>query len=349
MRRFWLIFGICYVLTVPAMGQMMPPQEDETPEAPAVTARITEPPPSWNQPMLRLRHMWIQYLGEDSPYRGLILCVLTLVVLTIVYRNATTWLTRYIRAKAYKPENADAFLRTWRTVWKFFIGVLTIIAASGSLKILGLSAGFLGMMLGWSLQAPVTGIAAWLMIITKKPFQIGDRIILAGYTGDVTDITLTHVILNQVGGSVGGEERSGRGILIPNAILFSNVIINYTLDQEYMLDEVLVRLTFDSDIELAEKLAVTAATEVTADIVGDSGFEPHTRSELYESGVLMRVRYQTIPSQRQRISSEITRKVLHAIKANFDKVRFCYPHSVVRYRHLDGDEGAPPALESPKA
>jgi len=90
-------------------------------------------------------------------------------------------------------------------------------------------------MLGWSLQQPVTGIAAWLMIILKKPFKIGDRVVIAGVTGDVTGITLTHVILNQVGGSIGGEERSGRGILIPNAILFQHMIINYTLDQEYML------------------------------------------------------------------------------------------------------------------
>ena len=88
------------------------------------------------------------------------------------------------------------------------------------------------MVLGWSLQAPVTGIAAWLMLILKHPFKIGDRVIIAGITGDVMDITLTHVILNQVGGTVSSEERSGRGILIPNAILFAQTITNYTLEEE---------------------------------------------------------------------------------------------------------------------
>ena len=144
-------------------------------------------------------------------------------------------------------------------------------AMSGSLKLLGLTAGFFGMMLGWSLQQPVTGIAAWLMIILKKPFKIGDRVIIAGITGDVTGISLTHVILNQVGGSVGGEERSGRGILIPNAILFQHVIINYTLDQEFMLDEVPVRLTFDSDWERAKEIMIAAAKEVTQDIIDEDG------------------------------------------------------------------------------
>ena len=67
--------------------------------------------------------------------------------------------------------------------------------------------GFLGMILGWSLQAPVTGIAAWLMLILKRPLKIGQRVIVAGITGDVVDITLTHVILNQVGGAVAGNGR----------------------------------------------------------------------------------------------------------------------------------------------
>ena len=78
------------------------------------------------------------------------------------------------------------------------------------------------------MQAPVTGIAAWLMLILKCPFKIRDRVIIAGITGDVMEITLTHVILNQVGGTVSSEERSGRGILIPNAILFGQTITNYT-------------------------------------------------------------------------------------------------------------------------
>ena len=36
----------------------------------------------------------------------------------------------------------------------------------------------------------------------------------------------------QVGGAVGSEEAVGRPILIPNAMLFSNVVINYTARQD---------------------------------------------------------------------------------------------------------------------
>ena len=62
-----------------------------------------------------------------------------------------------------------------------------------------------------------------MMIILKRPFKIGDRVIISGITGDVVDINLTHVLLNQVGGTIGG--------LIPNATLFGQIISNYALEE----------------------------------------------------------------------------------------------------------------------
>ena len=53
---------------------------------------------------------------------------------------------------------------------------------------------------------------------------------IAAVKSDVFDITLTHVVLNQVGGIVAGEERSGCGVLIPDAILFSQTTTDYTLE-----------------------------------------------------------------------------------------------------------------------
>jgi small-conductance mechanosensitive channel len=283
-----------------------------------------------------------KFLGEGSPYRGLVFGVVTLVVLLVAYRLSTRKIRGYLRERAFKADNARKFLRTWKALWTFGILVFFLIAFSGSLSVLGISAGFLGMILGWSLQAPVTGLAAWLMIVVKKPFRIGDRIVIGGTVGDVTDITLTHVVLNQVGGSVSGEEKSGRGVLVPNAILFSQTITNYTLEQKFMLDEVPVRVTFDSDVELAEQLLLEAARQTVADVIDQTGEQPFLRMEFYDAGVLMRLRYLTIPAERQKISSGVVRAVLSAFKDNYPAVKFGYPHSVVRYQA--DDPAGPPAL-----
>ena len=235
---------------------------------------------------------WIARFVED--HRGSLYALLTLLVLFAAYKLLTRLLRRYLKAKAHKPENARQFLLLWRYAWLGVGLVLLVVSFSGSLVGLGISAAFLGMILGWSLQAPVTGIAAWLMVILKRPFQIGDRVIIAGIIGDVTDINLTHIVLNQVGGTVGGEEKSGRGVLIPNATLFQQIIYNYTMATDYLLDEVPVMIPFESDLAEAERILIEAAGEVTRDIIAQTNQPPFCRRELTEWGLRIRVRYQTL-------------------------------------------------------
>ena len=275
------------------------------------------------------------YLHSAGPFLG----VATLVLMWIGYKISRRLLKRYLSVKAYKEENVQNFLFIWRYLWMVSGVIFGIVSFSGSLTSLGISAAFLGMILGWSLQAPVTGIAAWLMIILKRPFKIGDRVIIAGIIGDVVDISLTHVLLNQVGGTVGGEEKSGRGVLIPNATMFGQIIYNYTLGgvktgpggvetanvSSYILDEVPIRLTFQSDFDEAERIFLDAARQVTGEIIRETGQEPFIRAELFESGILVRLRYQTMAKERQRITSDIVRVILREFGHN-DKVEFCYPH-----------------------
>ncbi len=281
---------------------------------------------------------------EHLPYQGPIMGVATLIILWVAYKLSSRGLSRYLSSREYKADNVKQFLFIWRYIWFGLGAIFGIISFSGSLATLGISAAFLGMVLGWSLQAPVTGIAAWLMIILKQPFKIGDRVIIAGIIGDVVDITLTHVLLNQVGGTIGGEEKSGRGVLIPNATLFQQIIYNYTLDggpetaevaSSYILDEVPVRLTFGSDYDEAERILIAAATQVTGDIIKDSKQEPFVRAELFESGILMRLRYQTLAKERQRITSEIVRVLIREFRRN-DKVNFCYPHMDIYHTSRKG-------------
>ncbi len=265
-----------------------------------------------------------------TEHRGLLLSGITIVTLLLIKAILTRPIRAYVYKRALKEANADNFMLTWTFVWVIIIVIFGVISLSGSIQALGISAGFLGMIVGWSLQAPVTGVAAWLMLILKRPFRIGQRVIIAGIKGDVEDITLTHVILNQVGGTVTGEERSGRGILIPNAILFSQTITNYTFEVEHILSEVPVRLTFQSDWDEAEKILVGAAQQVTADTIQVTGEEPYIRAELFDAGILMRLRYKTTPEDYAEDVSDIV-KIIHRAFSENDKVEFCYPHSEVLY------------------
>ncbi len=335
----WFLILCFLVFTLPVSAQMPGMSEEQSSvsrkikSAESLQSNVEVPADSSSEVSTpKLLQYWQRYMGADSPYRSLVLVILTLVILLNLKVYLTRILRKTIKAKAFTEENANAFMKIWNTLWKFIIAILTIMAMSGSLRLLGLTAGFFGMMLGWSLQQPVTGVAAWLMIILKKPFKIGDRVIIAGITGDVTGITLTHVILNQVGGSIGGEEKSGRGILVPNAILFQHVIINYTLEQEFMLDEVPVRLTFDSNWERAKEIMIEAAKDVTSDIIAKTGKAPFIRAEFLDWGILVRLRYNTVPAKRQELSTYIIERLLRDFGKEYPYVRFATPSQTIRYR-----------------
>ncbi len=177
---------------------------------------------------------------------------------------------------------------------------------------------FGGMILGWSLQAPVSGFAAWILVSMKRPFRPGDRVQFPnlGLTGDVKDIGVMYTMLDQVGGSIGSEEAVGRYVLVPNAMLFSQVVINYTVMQEaaYMLDEVVIRITYDSDWKAAERILLDAATEVTRDIIEATGQKPYMRSDYYDYGVYLRLRYQTRVKDRVEIAYNIQKQIFQEIQ-----------------------------------
>ena len=274
-------------------------------------------------------------LGETIV--GILYAIVILIVLLFAYKMSK----RVIILAMEEHERTDAQIRQFLTMWRYsfmLVGILfVIVSLSGSLAAMGLTVAFVGMVLGWSLQRPVTGVAAWLMVMIKRPFKIGDRIIIQGVRGDVLEISPTHVLLGEVGGTIGGEESSNRGILIPNAVLFDQMVINYAVSQEtkYILDEVPVRISYDSDYKLAEETLITCAGEVTGTIVEETGKEPEVRAEFFDSGVLMRLRYQSIAVERQKISTEIVAKIMEAF-ANSDRLGFAYPHTAVEYKAIDG-------------
>jgi len=266
--------------------------------------------------------------------------VLVILIIYLVYRILTRIVERaFLRAAHGDVNRIKAPLRIWKIFYWAVAIILFLAGTGGNLATLGLSAAFLGMVLGWSLQRPVTGIAAWFLITLTKPFKIGDRVIIAGIIGDVKEIGIMYITMEQVGGTVGGEEKSGRAVLIPTAVLFDQVIFNYTMresdikESKYILDEIVVRVAYDAKWDAAEKILINAAKEVTGDIIKEVGVEPFIRAEFIDWGIFMRLRYYTRPVDRQQISTEITKIIFHEF-AKSKEVRFAYPHSEAEITYI---------------
>lgn len=263
-------------------------------------------------------------------YNGFVYGFLSVMVMIVLFKLMTRLLQRYTRKRAFKEENERAFIRYWQYGYTFASTAVCVTAFSGEMQALGITMAFIGSILAWMLSAPVRNMAGWLFLIITKPLRVGDRIMVDAYTGDVVDINMNFIVLEQVGGTTIGEDRSGRGVFVPTSWLFDRVINNYSMklpsdetEQKYLLDEILVRITYDSDWDEAERILKEVAWEVTADAIAGTGEEPYIRAEFFPSGVFMRIRYRVAPKDRQRAWSEIAKRISERLTES-GKVSYCF-------------------------
>ncbi len=248
-----------------------------------------------------------------------------------IYKVITAAFKKTIFAKLETKDqksNALVFLSIWKYAFTIVIVIGLIFYLGGDITGLGLWAGLLTAALGWALQKPITGVAGYLMVIIKKPFQIGDRIMIGDVKGDVTDISLTHIYLGEIGGTIGSEETSGRVIMIPNSILFEQNIINYTLQDEYILDQAVLAVTYDSDLDKAIKLCEESAKKVTKYFIKDMPEKPYTRTLFQPNGIDVKIRYYVKASERIKLLSELTQEIFRNVNKEKD-VNIAYPHTEV--------------------
>ena len=261
--------------------------------------------------------------------------VLRTVLIVVVYLGFI-FITRILKKRLIKKAktkrertNVEVFFDIAHYVLILLLIIFAILSYAGSLSGIGVVAGLLSAALGWALQRPITGVAGWIMVIIKRPFEIGDRIVIGGVRGDVIDITLTHIHVGEIGGTIPSEESSGRIVLIPNATLFEVNIINYTHQDKFVLDEVKFSITFESNLEKAIQIAVDSAREILKKYIDPKKVSgPYCRNWFQQNGIDIYIRFNTLATKRNEISSEITKNLFTKVRDQ-KGIRFAYPHAEV--------------------
>jgi len=224
--------------------------------------------------------------------------------------------------------NVEIFSTTIKYVFVFLIVLIAIFSFSGDWAGLGITLGLFSAAIGFALQKPISGIAAWIMIVTRRPFEIGDRVIIGSVKGDVRDISLTHITLKEIGGLIQTEENSGRNIMVPNNLLFEQNIVNYTQQDEFVLAQVFFTATYESNLDKAMKIGVQAAKKHMKQFAESVKKEPYARTSFQPSGINISIRF-FVPAKRlTEISTIVTNEVFEKI-AKEKSVSFAYPHTEV--------------------
>ncbi|MBS7642980.1 mechanosensitive ion channel [Candidatus Bathyarchaeota archaeon] len=185
--------------------------------------------------------------------------LITFAIASILALITRKYFGRLIKEHIIKqyPERETAFRLIQRCV---VIGIyLAAAAISASLIFPGLGAyavslligaGFLGIVIGMAASRVIGNIISGFNVILTRPIRVGDAVMLRGEFGFIEDITLRHTVI---------RTWDNRRMMIPNAVLDDEVIINYSIKDPKKLAPIVVSVPYDTDLEKVAKIMVEEA------------------------------------------------------------------------------------------
>jgi len=193
------------------------------------------------------------------------------------------------------------------------------------------SFGLISLVLGFALQAPIASFIAWVYLIFRRSYLVGDRIQINGLRGDVVEISyLDTSILECSGDYLGNDRASGRVIRFPNSLILREEIINYSGPQlPFIWNETAIQIAYTSDLQFVEDCLLKAASsdfkerypELTID--KNKQWEPavYFRNNTY-AWMEAVISYPVEPLDTTGRRNRILRAVLPMLNAEPEKVKF---------------------------
>jgi small-conductance mechanosensitive channel len=116
------------------------------------------------------------------------------------------------------------------------------------------SLGLISLILGFALQVPISSFIAWLYIIFRTPYRVGDRIEISQFKGDVVEISYLDTTLWEFGGDyLTTDMPSGRLIRFPNSLVLQSAVFNYSWPKfPYIWNEIPFHVAYGSDLDYVE-------------------------------------------------------------------------------------------------
>lgn len=170
-----------------------------------------------------------------------ILAVLLLIIGFWVIKKITNIITSLMEKREVNPSLRPFF----RTLINVGLKAMLIISTMGIVGIPTTSfvavLGAAGLAIGMALSGTLQNFAGGVMILTLKPFKVGDFITGAGHSGTIHEIQIFNTIM---------KTGDNRVIIIPNAKLSNDTIINFSQEALRRVD-MTFGIGYGDDIELA--------------------------------------------------------------------------------------------------
>ena len=206
-----------------------------------------------------------------------------------------------------------------------------------------ISVGVVSVIVGLSVQTPMSSFIGWIYILVRRPYRVGDRIKIGEATGDVIDVGYIDTTLWEFGGQyISGDHPSGRIIKFPNAKVLDSIIYNYSWPLfPYIWNEIKFQIGYESDLEFIARTMQQIVEEELGEAMMsrvEQYRELLARTPVDELEVRRRprvifrvsdntwleaiVRYLVAPREAGSVKTRLIKKLLPALNAAPDKVLF---------------------------
>jgi small-conductance mechanosensitive channel len=269
------------------------------------------------------------------------------------------WWIRYLTNKIVfsKIQNIKERYH-WKTgVKNIYYALLIIVIGAIWVEKVSSFATFFGLLsagLAIALQDPIVNLAGWLFIMVRRPFEVGDRIQIGDFAGDVIDVRFFQFTINEINNWVDADQSTGRIIHIPNGHIFKIPQANYNQGFSHIWNEIGVLVTFESNWKKA-KLLLEQVVNENAEHLSKAAekrlveaskkymifykvLKPVVYTSVKDSGVMLTMRYLVNPQKRRNSEHQIWEDVLKYFAENTD-IDFAYPTQRIYYNMQEGKEG----------
>lgn len=181
---------------------------------------------------------WEKYLGANALSK--IIAAAIMLIVCVVFIKLLMRLTGRLLEKSKLHTTMHSFIRTLVKLVLVFIAIMLIagtlgIDTSSLLAIFSIA----GLAVSLSVQSALTNMTSAVMLLTSKPYQVGDFVEISGMQGTVREIGILSTKLVTI---------DGRLISIPNSQAVSGSITNFSTEEDRRV-VLSVSASYDGDIE----------------------------------------------------------------------------------------------------
>jgi small conductance mechanosensitive channel len=209
-------------------------------------------------------HDVLSYLKPDTLLGAIVYLVVFVFVAMLLSRTLRSIVHAAMTRHGHIDRTTISFLQQfgsaliWVIMLILYAHLIPVLRSMGTALLAGAS--IASVVIGLAAQSTLGNLVAGISITIYRPFRLGDTIQVAAPTG--TEIGVVEMLSL---GYTTLRTADGRFVIVPNALAASQVSINLSSTYSPWPITIVIRVSREADIDVAQKLAVTVANEIVGE------------------------------------------------------------------------------------